>query len=89
MEATSKEKDRYGKDVKILLRTKDRTTYRISDESGDAEMTSYHVFPGINLIYNDIHMQKCGLGKITGKQVLEINHCREGRIEYDIQGPCL
>lgn len=85
MEATSSEKDRYGNDVKILLRTKDCTRYRILDNTGEAEMTSYHVFPGIYLIYNDIHMQRCGLGKAGGSQVLEINHCREGRMECDFQ----
>ena len=58
--------------------------FRLEDEQGSAEKTCYHVFPGIYLIYNDIHMGLCiaDLGKRQRK--IEIDHCREGRLECGV-----
>lgn len=49
--------------------------------------TCYCVFPGIDLIYNDIHAEKC-MTELTGNHwnMLEINHCRDGRIECCVDG---
>lgn len=44
-------------------------------------MTAYDVFPGVRLIYNELHMQRCVMEK-TPPNIVEIHHCREGRIEY-------
>lgn len=46
-------------------------------------MTCYHVFPGIDLVYNDIHMQRSGMKPAMHGNFLEINHCREGRAECE------
>lgn len=46
-------------------------------------MTCYHVFPGIDLVYNDIHMQSSGMKPAMHGNFLEINHCREGRAECE------
>ncbi|MGI6108494.1 MAG: helix-turn-helix domain-containing protein [Eubacteriaceae bacterium] len=49
-------------------------------------MTSYAVFPGIELIYNDVHAQECTVERppfTGGTNLVEINHCREGRIECE------
>ncbi len=55
---------------------------RFSDETGDSQTTVYPVFPGICLKYNDAHMLSCHPeGDATG-QLLEITHCREGRVEF-------
>ncbi len=82
MELTSREKTLYGKDASIVRRAEDHTVYRLGDTDGEALLTVYPVFPGIEIIYHDIHAHRaevCPGGK-TG--LMEINHCREGRIEY-------
>ncbi len=54
----------------------------IQNETGEFEMTIYDVFPGIKLIYKDAHIAKCVLADEKNDDIYEINHCREGRIEY-------
>ncbi len=54
---------------------------RICNETGEIVMTEYTVFPGINLIYNDVHAQGCLPESGIPDTVFEISHCREGRIE--------
>ena len=44
-------------------------------------MTAYIVFPGIELIYNDIHTD-LPLQQHNRDNILAVNHCHEGRIEY-------
>ena len=57
------------------------SVYQIKDDSGSMEMTIYDVFPGICLIYNDVHIPRCGIAvdHAVGN-FIEIEHCREGRI---------
>lgn len=81
MTATEKEKSFYGESVEILSQNEDCTVYRIPEKDGDVIMTSYHVFDGINLIYNDIHTQSCLIENNEVGHILQINHCAEGRIE--------
>ena len=81
MEATRSEKDIFGDNFEIVSRNKDYTIYRLSDESGEVVMTSYSVFPGITLIYNDVHIQSYIIEKAVIGNIFEINHCRQGRIE--------
>ena len=56
MTATELEKNIYGDDVKIISRTDDCTVYRLEDGVGYIDMTCYSVFPGIDLVYDDVHM---------------------------------
>lgn len=86
MQATEREKKVYGNLVEIVKRENDCTAYRISDETGEAVMTSHTVFQGIELIYNDVHMQTCQVDTQPPQNILEINHCREGRIECEFDG---
>ncbi|HHZ07084.1 MAG TPA: helix-turn-helix transcriptional regulator [Clostridiales bacterium] len=80
-QATKREKQVYGNDVEIMSRNDECTVYRLSGETGDVVMTSYHVFDGIDLIYNDVHIQSCNVSTAKIGNMFEINHCREGRIE--------
>lgn len=78
------ERDFYGNNVCITARKDNCTIYRISDSSGDAVLTRYEVYPGIALVYNDVHTERIDIGKkIEYENILEINHCREGRIEFE------
>lgn len=61
------------------------TLFRHAGPNGDVAMTHYHVFPGIDLIYNDVHMPRSISGE-AGSQgnLIEIDHCREGRLECQV-----
>lgn len=85
MQVTEREKKIYGSGVEIVSRSEDCTVYRIADDTGDVVMTCYQVFPGIELIYNDVHIEYCSIGKAKLGNVIEINHCREGRIECEFK----
>ena len=52
--ATERERVIYGERVEIVSRDSDKTVYRIKESDGDVVMTSYRVFDGIDLIYNDM-----------------------------------
>ena len=51
------------------------------NETGDSEMVSYTVFPGIKLVYRSVHMASCPGDPVAKGNFIEIHHCREGRIE--------
>lgn len=57
----------------------------MKDDSGTGIMTSYDVFPGIKLMYNDFQMESCFSEFRSNIQMLTINYCREGRIECEVQ----
>lgn len=78
------EHDFYGDNVTITTRDKDCSIYRIREALGDAVLTRFEIYPGIALVYNDVHTDYISIGEMTGyKNILEINHCREGRIEFE------
>ena len=58
MDATVREKNRYGSGVEIVSRNGDCTVYRLFDSTGELVMTSYAVIPGDDFIYNYVHNQK-------------------------------
>ena len=76
----------YDADIKIIKQSKHCTVYEMKNDEGTGILTSYQVFPGIMLMYKDFHMGKCPhhsrLHKDI-KDILEINHCREGRFECE------
>lgn len=78
------EQDFYGDNVIITTRDHDCSIYRIRDASGDAVLTRFEIYPGIALVYNDVHTDYISIGEtVEYGNILEINHCREGRIEFE------
>ncbi len=67
-----------------IIEDKDCRVFRISDAAGDGLMTFYDVLPGVSVLYSDFHMPYCESGFKTDKDMLCIDHCREGRIEQEI-----
>ena len=55
--------------------------FHLENESGTGNITMYHVFPGMELVYNDMHMAYCNKAQEPAQGVMEINYCREGRSE--------
>jgi AraC-like DNA-binding protein len=74
-----------GNNITVIKRDEGCTVYKMQDTSGEGIMTCYKVFPGIDLMYNDFHMQRC-LSEFRPKvAMIGIDHCREGRIEWEFQ----
>ncbi|WP_250227693.1 helix-turn-helix domain-containing protein [Anaeropeptidivorans aminofermentans] len=73
-----------GSNVTFISKDKDCWVYKVKDDSGEGTMTCYSVFPGIILNYNDFHMEKCVSEFKPSVEMYSINHCREGRIEWEL-----
>lgn len=65
-----------------LIENEEGSIYQIKNESGEGIMTTYHVFPGVSISYNDYHMESCESTFSTNRNLFCIDHCREGRLEY-------
>lgn len=59
----------------------EKKEYSFSGDTGDAVITVYTVFPGIELVYNSVHIDRFDLGARKKGNYIEIHHCREGRME--------
>ena len=55
--------------------------FHLENESGSGDIRVYRVFSGVELVYNDIHMEYCRKNQQAVSHVMEINYCREGRCE--------
>ena len=82
MQPTELEKKRYGADIVVTHRDAEHIVYGFRETGDRVVMTAYPVFPGIELIYNDVHAESCRMQREGGGELVEIHHCREGRIEY-------
>ncbi len=67
----------------ITENTEECIVYRSADAPDECVLTRYAIFEGIELVYYDVHMQTCGIDLTLNREILEINHCQEGRIEFE------
>jgi AraC-like DNA-binding protein len=85
----SKEPAAWNRSVpaRIVRQEGDGAVLCAKNAAGEMKRIRYRVFPGIDLIYNDIHAKKNPADK-AGKQrnLLEIDHCRDGRMECHTDG---
>lgn len=58
--------------------------YRIETDSGKGEVISCTVFSGIQGIYNDLHLLRCGTPVPGEDNIVEISFCAEGRYECEV-----
>lgn len=42
----------------------EKKEYRFTNDLGDAELTVYEVFPGVQLVYSSVHMDRFDLGHV-------------------------
>ncbi|WP_434296769.1 helix-turn-helix domain-containing protein [Clostridium sporogenes] len=70
----------------IQKRDKDgyRTIYKMDCPNGVGTMTVYKVFTGIELIINEFESTICLCNVATNDNIIEINHCEEGRQECEL-----
>lgn len=75
----------YGGVPQIIRLSDGGKLFSLNTHNGEINMTSYAVFPGIEIIYNDIHLKKW-ISEACEKNsnILEIDHCRDGRMEFHI-----
>lgn len=86
----NKPTDFYDSEIQRIVQAEGCTIYQMKNETGDGIITRYRVFPGIELFYNDFHMHSNdNENKLPIPDVMEINHCREGRFECELlNGDC-
>ena len=82
MTTAEREKIRFGDGAQLVSETADSAVYRLRSRSGEMQMVCHQVFPGIELIYRDAHMHGYTVRPTSEGRLLEITHCREGRVEY-------
>jgi len=73
----------YGANIRVVRQSAQCTVYQLENDDGAGVMTSYQVFPGISLTYNDFHTSQCPHHARLPDELIEINHCREGRFECE------
>ena len=75
----------YGPGSQILVQNDDCTVFKMENETGEGIMTRYPVLPGMELLYNDMHITtvRANQNKVPCEDIMEINHCREGRFECE------
>ena len=76
-----------GSNVKIIIKNENCSVFMLNDSTGEGVMTVYRVMPGVMVCFSDMHMEKCTseFELCKDKKVLCIDHCREGRIEMEVQ----
>lgn len=74
----------------MVTQSEECAVYRFVGTDGEGTVTSYQVFPGIEILYNDFRMGRCcSIKKHTCRDIMEINHCRQGRFECEFEnGTC-
>ncbi len=75
----------FGYDGTVSSKEGSVTHYTFPDADGEVLMHHYPVFPGIALVYEDIHGSGCTFRRRISEHVFEIHHCRQGRIEGTAQ----
>lgn len=82
MNITELERHLVGEDISVVHPAPGCSVCRIAGDEGSIDLTLYDVFPGICLIYNDVHISHCSIAiDHPVGNIIEIEHCREGRIE--------
>ena len=76
--------DFFDPEIQKIVSEDGCSIYRMKNVTGEGVITRYEILPGIELFYNDFHMSDGqNQNKLPHSDVLEINHCREGRSECE------
>ena len=76
-----------GNNVKTIVKNENCSVLMLNDTTGEGVMTVYQVMPGVMICFSDIHMEKCDseFELQKDRRVFCLDHCREGRIEMEVQ----
>ena len=72
----------------MLAQSDGCAVWQFRNETGDGTMTTYEIFSGVMLAFNDFHMERYECDFVADRWMLAIDHCREGRIAYPYGGAC-
>ena len=78
--------------LSIIEKTIEKTEYSYTNDTGDAQIIVYHVFPGVEVAYSSVHMGDFDFGLTERRfqeQYVGIHYCKEGRIEQEINNEFL
>ena len=66
----------------LLAQSGGCSVWQLRNDTGDGTMTTYKLFPGVALCFNDFHMASFDSSFVTQQRLFAIDYCREGRMEY-------
>ena len=64
--------------AEILQQNDERTVYRLRETDGEVRITSYPVFPGIELAYHDVHAPSYRLAEPGAAGLIESSTAARG-----------
>lgn len=64
----------------LLTQTGDASVWQFRNETGEGTMTTYELFPGVALSFNDFHMASFDSSFSTRQRLFAVDYCREGRM---------
>ncbi len=85
MNTTIRGQDIFDLDLKVIKQNNHCTEYYIENQSGTGILTKHQVFPGIQLTYNFFQLVKDFDNNMQSTNIIEINHCLEGRYECEFE----
>lgn len=77
------DKQKFGSNVYLVAEEKDCFVLRLEAPTGEGYMTMYQVMPSIYLMFNEFHLESCESKFQNMDTVFCIDHCRQGRMEYE------
>ena len=60
----------------LLTRTGDASVWQFRNETGEGTMTTYELFPGVALSFNDFHMASFDSSFSTRQRLFAVDYCR-------------
>lgn len=76
------ETDFHEQGAVLLAQSGGCSVWQFRSQTGEGTMTTYELFPGVALSFNDFHMASFESRFTPHQKLLAIDYCREGRMEY-------
>lgn len=76
------ETDFHEQGAVLLAQSGGCSVWQFRNQTGEGTMTTYELFPGVALSFNDFHMASFESRFTPHQKLLAIDYCREGRMEY-------
>lgn len=73
----------FGEDIMIVENEHEHITYKYKDSTGQGNMKIYQVFNGLQLVFNEFHMESCYRKTVYSEEIISLNYCLKGRFECE------
>lgn len=67
--------------MRIVEMNAEKTIMEVANHTGTAQLTKYTIYPGMDIVYLDAHIQQFSCYARPYPNIFAINHCEEGRVE--------